>query len=137
MRLATRILLGLAGFLLLATVVYTVLGRGRPTRDPAGGVLMLIAAVAFCYTGLVLRGATRRARREAQRPPAPGPRGATLAHVRPTIWPFAFSVAALVLVVGLVVASRVLLPVGLVLVAAAIGGWFVEVGRPHRQPPDH
>jgi carbonic anhydrase/acetyltransferase-like protein (isoleucine patch superfamily) len=55
-----------------------------------------------------------------------------MAHVRPTIWPFAFSIAALALVVGAVVATRVLVPLGLALFAGAAVGWFTDVRRAHR-----
>jgi Cytochrome c oxidase subunit IV len=133
MRLATRILFGLGGFLALAAAVYWVMSYQGAGRDPAGPALMGIAAVAFGYTGLVLRAAVRRADREAApEHPTPGPRGATAAHVPPTIWPFAFSVAALVLVIGAVVASRVLVPLGLALFAAAAVGWFADVRRTQR-----
>ena len=133
MRLATRILFGLSGFLASAAVVYWVMSYHGASRDPAGPALMGIAAVGFGYTGLVLRAAVRRADREAAaEQAAPGPKGTTVAHVRPTIWPFAFSVAALALVIGAVVASRILVPLGLALFAAAAVGWFADVRRAHR-----
>jgi capsular polysaccharide biosynthesis protein len=94
---------------------------------------MGIAGVSFAYTGLVLWTAARRADREAAADQVTaGPKGATLAHVRPTIWPFAFSMAALALVVGAVVATKVLVPVGLALLVAAAAGWFADVRRAHR-----
>jgi len=52
--------------------------------------------------------------------------------VPPTIWPFAFSIAALALVVGAVVATRILVPLGLALFVAAAIGWFADVRRTHR-----
>ena len=134
MRLLTRILFGLAGFLLLAAGVYWVMGYSGAAlhRDPAGPALMGIAGVAFGYTGLVLWAAARRADREAAAEHAtPGPKGATLAHVPPTIWPFAFSIAALALIVGAVVATRILVPLGLALFVVAAVGWFADVRRAH------
>jgi hypothetical protein len=132
MRLATRILFGLGGFLALAAAVYWLMSHQSAGRDPAGPALMGIAAVGFGYTGLVLRAAARRADREAAAEhAAPGPEGATVVHVRPTIWPFAFSVAALALVIGAVVASRILVPLGLALFVAAAVGWFADVRRAH------
>jgi len=132
MRLATRILFGLSGFLALAAAVYWVMSYQGASRDPAGPALMAIAAVAFGYTGLVLWAAARRADREAAAEHAtPGPKGATLAHVPPTIWPFAFSIAALALIVGAVVATRILVPLGLALVVVAAVGWFADVRRAH------
>jgi hypothetical protein len=133
MRLATRILFGLSGFLASAAAVYWAMSHQGAGRDPAGPALMGVVAVGFGYTGLVLWAAVRRADREAAAEhPAPGPKGASLVHVRPTIWPFAFSVAALALVVGAVVASRILVPLGLALFAAAAVGWFADVRRAHR-----
>ena len=132
MRLATRILFGLSGFLALAAAVYWVMSYQGASRDPAGPALMGIAGVAFGYTGLVLWAAARRADREAAAEhAAPGPKGATLAHVPPTIWPFAFSIAALTLIVGAVVATRILVPLGLALFVAAAVGWFADVRRAH------
>ena len=132
MRLATRILFGLSGLLALAAAVYWVMSYQSASRDPAGPALMGIAAVAFGYTGLVLWAAARRADREAAAEHAtPGPKGATLAHVPPTIWPFAFSIAALALIVGAVVATRILVPLGLALFVVAAVGWFADVRRAH------
>ena len=132
MRLATRILFGLSGFLALAAAVYWVMSYQGASRDPAGPALMGIAGVAFGYTGLVLWAAARRADREAAAEHAtPGPKGATLAHVPPTIWPFAFSIAALALIVGAVVATRILVPLGLALFVVAAVGWFTDVRRAH------
>jgi Cytochrome c oxidase subunit IV len=132
MRLATRILFGLSGFLLLAAAVYWTMSYTgtAQNRDPAGPALLAVAAVGFGYTGLVLWAAARRADREATVEHAA--EQATVAHVPPTIWPFGFSVAALVLVVGAVVASKVLVPLGLALFAAAVAGWFADVRRTAR-----
>src|SRR5215217_3899374 len=112
MRLATRILFGLSGFLLLAAAVYWTMSYTgtAQNRDPAGPALLAAAA--------------ERA--------APGAQQATVAHVPPTIWPFAFSIAALALVVGAVVATKVLVPLGLALFAAAAAGWFADVRRTAR-----
>jgi len=133
MRLLTRILFGLGGFLLTAAAVYWLMSYGGAGRDPAGPALLGVAAIGFGYTGLVLWAAARRADREAAaEQTAAAPEGATVVHVRPTIWPFAFSIAALALVVGAVVATRVLVPLGLALFVAAAVGWFADVRRAHR-----
>jgi hypothetical protein len=135
MRLATRILFSLSGFLLLAAAVYWTMSYTgtAQNRDPAGPALLAVAAVGFGYTGLVLWAAARRADREAATEhAAPGAEHATVAHVPPTIWPFGFSIAALALVVGAVVASKVLVPLGLALFAAAAAGWFADVRRTAR-----
>src|SRR4029450_11613281 len=79
MRLATRILFGLSGFLHLAAVVYWTMSYTgtAQNRDPAGPALLAVAAVGFGYTGLVLSAAARRPDREAapatRRPPPPPP----------------------------------------------------------------
>jgi hypothetical protein len=133
MRLLTRILFGLGGFLLSAAAVYWLMSYRGAGRDPAGPALLVVAAIGFGYTGLVLWAAARRADREAAAErAAAAPEGATVVHVRPTIWPFAFSIAALALVVGAVVATRVLVPLGLALFVAAAVGWFADVRRAHR-----
>ena len=133
MRLATRILFGLSGFLAVAASVYWATSHQGAGRDLAGPALMGVAAIGFAYTGLVLWAAARRADREAAAAHAtPHPEAATMAHVHPTIWPFAFSIAALALVVGAVVATRVLVPLGLALFAGAAVGWFADVRRAHR-----
>jgi len=132
-RLLVRILFGLTGFLVLAAAVYWWTSHRGLGRDPAGPALLLVAGIAFGYAGLVLRGAARRADREtAVAQAAPGGQVAG-AHVRPTIWPFAFSIAALALVVGAVVATRILVPLGLALFVAAAVGWFADVRRAHRR----
>jgi hypothetical protein len=133
MRLVTRILFGLSGFLAVAASVYWATSNQGAGRDLAGPALMGVAAIGFAYTGLVLWAAARRADREAAAAHAtPHPEAATMAHVHPTIWPFAFSIAALALVVGAVVATRVLVPLGLALFAGAAVGWFADVRRAHR-----
>ena len=56
--------------------------------------------------------------------------GEELMHVGPTIWPFVFSLAAAILVLGIVV-QRWLLIVGSVVFVASAVGWFVDVRRQH------
>ena len=135
MRLATWILFALSGFLLLAAAVYWTMSYTgtAQNRDPAGPALLAVAAVGFGYTGLVLWAAARRANREAAAEhTATGAEHATVTHVPPTVWPFGFSIAALALVVGAVVAGKVLVPLGLALFAAAAAGWFADVRRTAR-----
>jgi hypothetical protein len=132
MRLAIRLLFGLSAFLVLAAAVYLLMSYGGANRDLAGPALMAVAAVAFGYVGAVLRAAARRAdRAAAEQAAGAGPRAATLVHVPPTIWPFAFSIAALALVIGAVVATRILVPLGLALFAGSAVGWFADVRRAH------
>ena len=54
--------------------------------------------------------------------------GSETVHVGPTIWPFVFSLAAAVLVLGIVVARWLLVAGSVVFVASALG-WFVDVRR--------
>ena len=131
MRLAIRLLFGLSAFLVLAAAVYLLMSYGGANRDLAGPALMAVAAVAFGYVGTVLRAAARRADRAAELAAGAGARAATTVHVPPTIWPFAFSIAALALVIGAVVATKVLVPLGLALFAGSAVGWFTDVRRAH------
>jgi hypothetical protein len=57
-------------------------------------------------------------------------------HVGPTIWPFVFSLAALLLVVGLVEIHWILIP-GAILFVGAAAGWFVDIRRQHHPSSRH
>jgi len=121
MRTGMRIALGLGAFLAVAGIVYAV-----TSHEWRGTVMLLVCAVAFAYVGLVLRGAVR----EASVPVT----GETLAseelleteHIGPTIWPFVLSVAALLLVIGLVAVHWVLIPTGILFLGAG-AGWFLDI----------
>ncbi len=130
MRIGMRIGFGIALALLVAGAVYGVTAHERE-----GAVLLLLCAVAFAYVGLVLRRAVRgpSSPEDAGGPAGPaaeehaeGPEAAA-----PSIWPFVFSIAALVLVVGIVGAHWVLIP-GAIVFAGAAAGWFKDVGRQRR-----
>jgi len=131
MRMVSRVALFLSVFLLGAAGVYWF-----TAHEPMGGSLLLIASISFGYISLVTRGAARRAEQVAG-----GQQLAALAqadeevelHVVPTIWPFGFSVAAVALVLGLVVAHWLLILGGVLFVAAAVG-WFNDVRRQHEHP---
>jgi Cytochrome c oxidase subunit IV len=116
------IALGLAIFLAVAGTVYAT-----TAYEWRGTVMLLVCAVAFLYIALVLRGAVRRAS-----VPGTQERMATEEHVvesehiGPTIWPFVFSLAALLLVVGVVGLHWVLIP-GAILFAGAAAGWFRDI----------
>ncbi len=126
MRVVMWISLGLGLFLAVAGTVYAT-----TAYEWRGAVLLLVCAVAFLYVGIVLRGAFRRAS-------APGTQGAEAEegpiepeHVGPTIWPFVFSIAALLLVVGVVGIRWVLIP-GAILFLGAGAGWFRDIERQKR-----
>ncbi|HEY3211440.1 MAG TPA: cytochrome c oxidase subunit 4 [Actinomycetota bacterium] len=126
LRVAALVVFRLAAFLAAAGLVYVV-----TAREPAGGSLLLVAAVAFIYVGLILRAAVRDANRPALEPTGGGERrGEEEAHVGPTIWPFAFSLASIGFVLGIVVA-RWLLFAGAVVFLASTVGWFIDVRRQH------
>jgi hypothetical protein len=119
MKVTAKVVFRLAVFLAVAGLVYAVTGH-----EPAGRSMILVAAAAFAYIGLVLRAAVRQDDAEAAGSPAEDE------HVGPTIWPFVFSVAAIGLVLGLVVARWLLVVGSAVFVASAIG-WAVDVRRQH------
>ena len=94
--------------------------------------MMLIAAATFSYLGVVLRAAAREGEQPVGGDGAGAEEGSETIHVGPTIWPFVFSLAAAVLVLGIVVARWLLVAGSVVFVASALG-WFVDVRRQHRQ----
>jgi len=60
-------------------------------------------------------------------------------HIGPTIWPFVFSIAALLLVVGIVGIRWILIPGG-ILFAGAAAGWFRDIRQqwhPHGSATAH
>jgi cation transport ATPase len=117
MRVASRIWLTLAGFLLVAGGIYAF-----TANEYAGGSLLLVGAVAFAYLALAgwsfERPADAHGEEEAE------------VEVPPTIWPFGAAVAGLIMLVGFVV-SRWILALGVIAFATAVGGWLREVVRAH------
>jgi hypothetical protein len=130
MRVAMRVVLGLATFIGVAGLVYLF-----TSYEWRGSVMLLVLAVAFVYVGLVLRGAFRRASVPAT-PEAMATEGVTVEseHIGPTIWPFVFSIAALLLVIGIVGIHWVIVPGAIVFLGAA-AGWFSDIRRQHRREP--
>ena len=129
MRVTSLVVFRLAAFLAAAGLVYVV-----TSHEPAGGSMMLIAAATFVYLGVVLRAAVREGGTAVREDDAGAEEegSAETIHVGPTIWPFVFSLAAAVLVLGIVVERWLLVAGSVVFVASAIG-WFVDVRRQHRQ----
>jgi Cytochrome c oxidase subunit IV len=123
---AARVWFGLAAFLVVTGTIY-----GITSHELAGAPLLLVGSVAFFYLGMVARARVRDASRPEREGHAPGEVSDAEAHVAPTIWPFGFSIAAVMLVLGLVV-SRWLLAVGGVLFFLAAVGWFRDVARQHQ-----
>jgi hypothetical protein len=111
----SRIFLSLAAFLVIAGTVY-----GLTSHEPAGTTLLLVAALTFCFLGLVSRLVARHATE-------PEPEEEEI-HVGPTIWPFGFAVAAVILALGLIVSPWILV-VGAVVFALSAAGWLRDVAR--------
>ncbi len=116
MRTISRICLSLTVFLALAGAVY-----GLTSHEPAGTTLLLVAAATFCFVGLV-------ARMQARRAAGPEPGEEVEMHIAPTIWPFGFAVAAVVIALGLVVSAWLLL-LGAIAFAVSAAGWLRDVAR--------
>lgn len=110
-----RICLSLTVFLAVAGIVY-----GLTSHEPAGTTLFLVTSATFCFLGLVSR---MVARREAAAEAEP-----LEVHVSPTIWPFGFAVAAVVIALGLIVSAWILIA-GAVAFALSAAGWLREVAR--------
>ena len=119
---AYKIMLRIGLYLLVAAVIY-----GITAHEEVGGVLLAVAALTFGYLAFVIRTAVRGVEKVA-----PEERGDAeeavieMAHVGPTIWPFIFSIAAIILGFGIAL-TRWLLPVGGVLFIAAAVGWFLDI----------
>jgi hypothetical protein len=130
MNVGMRIALALALFMAVAGTVYAL-----TAYEWRGVVLLLVLAVAFLYVGLVLRAAVRRASVPVTRETMTEEDVSVEAeHIGPTIWPFVFSIAALLLVIGIVGFHWVVVPGAIVFLAAA-AGWFSDIRRQHRSEP--
>lgn len=122
MSLASRVWLSLAGFLLIAGSVYWLAGG-----EYAGAPLLLVGAATFCYLGVIGRLAVRRSQEEPEGSTASGE---SEVHVAPTIWPFAFAIASVIVALGLIVNPWILVVGGLAFAVSA-GGWLRDVARGH------
>ena len=129
MRPMVRVLTCLALFLIVDAGVYLV-----TAREYTGGPLIVATALAFAYLAVVVRGVVRRAAREQDEDPDVEVGGVVLDHVGPTVWPAGFALAAIMLALGAAVARWVLVPGGVMFVAAALG-WIssaIKAGSPIR-----
>ena len=114
----SRICLGLALFLVVTGGVY-----GLTSHEHAGTTELLVSAVTFCFLGIILRVvASREAGGE--------PEEEAEIEVAPTIWPFAFAIAGVILAVGLIVSQWIVILGGLV-AAFSAAGWLRDVARSH------
>jgi hypothetical protein len=127
MKAGSRVAFSLSVFLLATAGIYWF-----TAYEPIGGSLLAVGAVGFAYIGLVSRAAARRAATvEAHEQPLASEEEAEAEeHITPTIWPFMFSVAAIGIVLGIVVAKWLLILGGVLFVASA-AGWFNDIRRQH------
>jgi hypothetical protein len=127
MKVGGAVAFALSAFLLVTAGVYWF-----TAYEPIGGSLLAIGAVGFAYIGTVSRAAARRAARVEQpdQTLATEEEAEAEEHVTPTIWPFMFSIAAVGIVLGVVVAKWLLILGGVVFVASA-AGWFNDIRRQH------
>jgi Cytochrome c oxidase subunit IV len=121
MKVTMRIVLGLAIFVFVAGVVYYV-----SADEWRGSVMLIVLGIALVYLTLVFRGALRRASVPAPPETMEEEEEVAEAHVGPTIWPFVFSLAALLLVVAVVGPHWMVIP-GVILLVGAAAGWFFDI----------
>lgn len=122
MSTVSRLCLSLAAFLLIAGTVY-----GLTSHEHTGTTLLLAAAATFCFLGIVSRMVARaEAGSETEEMEI---------HVGPTIWPFGFAVAAVIIAFGLVVTPWILIA-GAIMFVLSAAGWIRDVAR-SRAHADH
>jgi len=111
-----RICFSLAVFLGVAGTVY-----GLTSQELAGTTLFLVAATTFGFLGIVSRAIAAQATE---------PESAEVeeVHVSPTIWPFGFAIAAVIIALGLIV-TKWLLIAGAIAFALSAAGWLRDVAR--------
>jgi hypothetical protein len=127
-RITSRVALGLGIFVLAAGLVLWFTAHER-----TGAPLLVILSVGFFYIARVLQGGSGHEGEDPAPDAAHGEEEAGEEEISPTIWPFGFSVAAVVLVLG-VVLTRWLLVAGVVLVAACGVGWYRDLRGQHVHP---
>jgi len=117
MKNVSKICFGLSIFLAIAGLIYLF-----TAHEYSGATDLLVASVTFAFLGVALRIADERAPAEGE--------GEEELHIGPTIWPFAFAISGVVVVVGLIV-SPWILAVGAVACAVCAAGWLRDVARSH------
>jgi hypothetical protein len=122
MKPLSRICLGLAIFLAVTGTVY-----GLTSHEPAGTMLLAVAAITFGFLALVLRSAARRAPEEES--------AEEELHIGPTIWPLGFALSGAVIAIGVIVAPWIVV-VGVLGFAVCAWGWLREVTRSHASTHD-
>jgi hypothetical protein len=100
---------------------------GITSKEYAGAPLLLVGGATFCYLGLVGRSVIRRSEKQDE---DPGGADEGEVHVAATIWPFAFSLAGVIIVVGFIVSTWIL-ALGVLAFAVSAAGWLRDVLRGH------
>ncbi len=116
MNTAFRVCIGLGAFLAVAAIVY-----GFTSHEPAGTILLAIAAITFGFLALVLRSASRR---------TPEEQAEEELQIGPTIWPLGFAVSGAMIAIG-VIESPWVVVVGALGFAVCAWGWLRAVTRSH------
>jgi|SRR5436190_5381294 len=117
MKTVSAISFGLAIFLGVAGLIYLF-----TAHEYAGATELLVASLTFTFLGILLRVAERRAPAEAV--------GEEELHIGPTIWPFGFAVAGVILVIGLIIGPWIAV-VGGAACAVCAAGWIRDVAHSH------
>ena len=117
MKSLSRVCLGLAIFLVVAGTVY-----GVTSKEPAGTMLLAVAALTFGFLFLVSRAASSHEEE--------GEQAEEELQIGPTIWPFGFALSGAVIAIGVIVADW-LVVVGVLAFAVCAWGWLREVTRSH------
>ena len=118
MRSLFRICVWLATFLVVAGTVY-----GFMSHEPAGTTLLLVASATFCFLAFVAR---HVAAQEAEG----SDQEEEEIHIGPTIWPFGFAIAAVLIGLGAIFSTWILIP-GAIAFAVCAAGWLRDVARSH------
>ena len=129
MRVEARIFLGIAGFLVVATVVYGLAGS-----EFAGTTMLLLAAGMALGVGAYLAAQSRRHVDPAEGEPleggavepAPAAHDAYLPHA--SVWPFAMGMGLVVMANGLVLGLWALVP-GALLTGTSLWGYARQSRR--------
>ncbi|HEX3300493.1 MAG TPA: cytochrome c oxidase subunit 4 [Actinomycetota bacterium] len=116
-----RVCAGLGIFLGVAAIVYWF-----TSYEPAGSILLGIAAITFGFLALVLRSASRR---------APEEQAEEELQIGPTIWPLGFALSGAVIAIG-VIESPWIVVVGVLGFAVCAWGWLRAVSRSHAAAHD-
>jgi hypothetical protein len=130
-RITSRAAFGLGLFVGVAGLVLWFTAHER-----TGATMLGVTSIGFLYIALVIRGAAREADEAPEPPSAAAEKVEEEEVIAPTIWPFGFSVASVVLVLGLVV-QRWLLIAGAVLFLACAAGWYNDIRRQHAHGSNH